>query len=71
MSRPMHNVCCSCIMSPFWQIFKGAGGGGHTTAWQYHIKFLYETLLTVTSILVFIVYGRFEVLMDVTPRNGT
>lgn len=47
------------------------GGGGHTTAWQYHIKFLYETLLTVTSILVFIVYGRFEVLMDVTPRNGT
>lgn len=56
-------------MSPFWQIFKG--GGGHTTAWQYHIKFLYETLLTVTSILVFIVYGRFEVLMDVTPWNGT
>lgn len=56
-------------MLPFWQIFKG--GGGHTTAWQYHIKFLYETLLTVTSILVFIVYGRFEVLMDVTPRNGT
>lgn len=64
----MSAVLASCCL--FGRYLRG-GGGGHTTAWQYHIKFLYETLLTVTSILVFIVYGRFEVLMDVTPRNGT
>ncbi len=62
----MSAVLASCCL--FGRYLRG---GGHTTAWQYHIKFLYETLLTVTSILVFIVYGRFEVLMDVTPRNGT
>lgn len=65
----MSAVLASCRL--FGRYLRGGGGGGHTTAWQYHIKFLYETLLTVTSILVFIVYGRFEVLMDVTPRNGT